>query len=70
MVSNLRIMTWNSNGLLQRKESLHVTLINQKIDVCLISDRHFTRKSYLKLANAPGEEAPSLSKQEFHTTKM
>jgi exonuclease III len=42
-------MTWNSNGILQHKESLLVTLIEQKIDVCLISETHFTRESYLKL---------------------
>jgi len=49
MAGTLRIMTWNSNGLLQHKESLLVTLIEQKIDVCLISETHFTRESYLKL---------------------
>jgi hypothetical protein len=42
-------MTWNSNGLLQHKESLLVTLIERKIDVCLISETHFTRESYIKL---------------------
>jgi exonuclease III len=42
-------MTWNSNGLLQHKESLLVTLIDQKTDVCLISGTHFTRESYIKL---------------------
>jgi len=42
-------MTWNSNGLLQHKDSLLVTLIVQKTDVCLMSDTHFTRESYIKL---------------------
>ena len=42
-------MTWNSNGLLQHKDSLLVTLIDQTIDVCLISEMHFTRESYIKL---------------------
>jgi len=45
MASNLRIMTWNSNGLLQHKESLLMTLIDKKIDVCLISKTIFTRAS-------------------------
>ena len=49
MVSTLRIMTWNPNGLLQHKENLLVSLVEQKIDVCLISETHFTRESYLKL---------------------
>jgi hypothetical protein len=42
-------MAWNSKGLLQHKESLHVTLINQKIYVCHITETHFTRESCLKL---------------------
>jgi exonuclease III len=42
-------MTWNSNGFLQHKENLLVTRIEQKIDVCLYSETHFTRESYLKL---------------------
>jgi hypothetical protein len=42
-------MTWNSTGLLQHKDSLLVTLIEQKIVLCLISETHFTRESYLKL---------------------
>jgi len=39
-------MTWNTNGLLQHKENLIVTLVDQKIDVCPISETHFTRESY------------------------
>ena len=49
MASTLRIMAWNANGLLQHKEHLLVALIENKIDVCLISETHFTRESYLKL---------------------
>jgi exonuclease III len=48
MVSTLHILEWNANGLLQHKEHLLVTLIEQKIDVCLILET-FTRESYLKL---------------------
>jgi len=36
-------------GPYNTKESLLVTLINQNIDVCLISETHFTRESYIKL---------------------
>jgi len=39
-------MTWNAKGLLQHKENLIVTLVDQKIDVCPISETHFTRESY------------------------
>jgi len=42
-------MTWNANGLLQYKENLIVTLVDHKIDLCLISETHFTRESYIKL---------------------
>jgi hypothetical protein len=49
MASTLRIMTWNSNGLLQHKESLLDTLIDQKLDAGLISETRVTRESYLKL---------------------
>jgi len=49
MASTLRIMTWNSNGLLQHKESLLVKLIERKINVCLTSETHFTRESYVIL---------------------
>jgi hypothetical protein len=49
MANTQRITAWNSNGLIQHNESLHVTLISQKIDVCLISETHFTRESCLKL---------------------
>lgn len=42
-------MTWNTKGLLQHKENLIVTLVDQKIDVCLISETHFTAESYIKL---------------------
>jgi exonuclease III len=34
---------------MQHKEHLLVALIEHKIDVCLISETHFTRESYLKL---------------------
>ena len=49
MVNTIRILAWNANGLLQHKEQLLVTLIEQKIDMCLISETHFTRESYLNL---------------------
>jgi exonuclease III len=49
MTNTLRILAWNANGLLQHKEHLLVALIEHKIDVCLISETHFTRESYLKL---------------------
>ena len=49
MARNLRIMTWNTNGIVQHTENLIVTLVDQKIDLCLISETHFTTESYNKL---------------------
>jgi len=42
-------MTCNANGLLQHKINLFVTLVDQKIDVCLITETHFTRESFIIL---------------------
>jgi len=49
MASNLRNHDRNTDGLLQYKENLIVILVDQKIDVCLISETHFTIESYIKL---------------------
>jgi hypothetical protein len=49
MASNLRIITLNTKGLLQHIENLIVTLVDQKTDVCLISETHVTTESYIKL---------------------
>jgi GTPase SAR1 family protein len=49
MVNSLKIMSWNANGLKQHKDELLITLAEQKIDICLISETHFTRESYISL---------------------
>ncbi|KMQ87932.1 reverse transcriptase [Lasius niger] len=41
--------TWNANGLLQHKSELEIFLEEQRVDVCLISETHFTKESYLKI---------------------
>lgn len=46
---DLRIATWNANGLLNRKQELEVFLVTQNIDVCLISETHLTDQSYIKI---------------------
>lgn len=48
MTSNLKIMEWNANGLLQHQKELQVVLDTEGIDVCLISETHFTKQSYIK----------------------
>lgn len=46
--TSLRIITWNANGLNQRAQELEVFLNINHIDIALISETHFTNKSYIK----------------------
>ena len=41
-------MFWNANGLLNHQQKLQAILDINKIDVCLISDTHFTKQSFIK----------------------
>lgn len=41
-------MAWNANGLLQHQQELQAVLDIEKVDVCLISETHFTRQSFIK----------------------
>ena len=45
---NLRIATWNANGLLSKIHELELFLWNEKIDVCLISESHLTKQSIIR----------------------
>jgi len=49
MASSIRIATWNANGLHQYKLELETFLENQKINMCLISETHFTKETNFKL---------------------
>lgn len=49
MDKDLKIVVWNANGLLQHRHELQMFLETQKIDVCLISEAHFTNQNYLKI---------------------
>ena len=49
MANELRIMTWNANGLKQHLQELEAVLVTQKIDVCLISETHFTKEDHAKI---------------------
>lgn len=62
--SFLRIMTWNANGLNERTQELEIFLRTMNIDIALISETHFTNKSYIKIkgfeaqwTNHPSERA-------------
>lgn len=47
----LRIAAWNANGLDKHLQELEVFLNNNSIDICLISETHFTRESYFRVKN-------------------
>lgn len=51
MANFLKIMLWNANGLLKHQRELEVILDNEKIDVCLIAETHFTKHSFVKFKN-------------------
>jgi len=46
----LRIALWNANGLQNHKEKLKFFLTQNKIDIMLISETHFTNKSHFSIA--------------------
>lgn len=49
MSEGIKLAIWNANGLSQRSLELKIFLINENIDVMLISETHFTQKNYLKI---------------------
>lgn len=49
MNQTLRIATWNANGLVQKAMDLELFLTNDRIDICLVSETHFTNQSHLKI---------------------
>lgn len=48
MNRTIKILTWNSNGLQQHHLELEAILNIRNIDVCLISETHFTKQSLIK----------------------
>jgi hypothetical protein len=51
MTKFIRIGLWNDNGLEQHKEEVITFPINSHIDVLLISETHFTERTYFKIPN-------------------
>lgn len=49
MPNTLRISIWNSNGLTKHLPELEMFLHEQKIDIMLISESHFTRSSFARI---------------------
>lgn len=50
MDNSLRIALWNADGLPQHKLEVEKFLKLQRIDILLISETHFTKKNYFKIA--------------------
>jgi Endonuclease-reverse transcriptase len=46
-----KLAIWNANGLGQRSQEVKIFLLDNKIDIMLISETHFTEKSFLKIPN-------------------
>ena len=44
----IKILSWNANGLLKHQQELQVFLETENIDICLISETHFTNESYIR----------------------
>jgi exonuclease III len=51
MPNFLRLALWNANGLSQHVAELQTFISQYNIDIMVISETHFTDKSYLKLRN-------------------
>lgn len=47
--NRLKIVTWNANGVTNKKLELEMFLNLEKIDVCLITETHLTNQSLLKI---------------------
>jgi hypothetical protein len=45
----LKITIWNANGLCQHAQEIRYFLQNNNVDILLISETHFTQKSYVKI---------------------
>jgi len=41
-------MAWNANGLLRHQQELQAVLDTEKVDLCLVSGKHFTKHPYIK----------------------
>jgi endonuclease/exonuclease/phosphatase (EEP) superfamily protein YafD len=50
MVILLQLVLWNANGLSQHSDELKAFLTSRKIDIMLITETHFTQKSYLRIS--------------------
>ena len=58
MTTTTRIVTWNANGLGNKRKKLELFLHTNRIDIALISETHFTSSTYLRIRNYTLYECP------------
>lgn len=51
MENNFKIVLWNANGLAHRSLEVKKFLVEQNIDIMLVSETHFTNKNYFSMPN-------------------
>lgn len=51
MSNAIKIVIWNANGLSQHQQEIQYFLENNNIDIMLVSETHFTNKSFIKIPN-------------------
>lgn len=51
MAKQYKLAIWNANGLSQYRQEIQSFIINQKIDIMLVSETHFTKKNFLNIRN-------------------
>lgn len=51
MITPLKIAIWNANGLTQHIHELKVFIPTNDIDIMLVSETHFTNKSFINIPN-------------------
>jgi exonuclease III len=49
MAKFIKIALWNANGLAQHKDEVKTFLDHNAIDILLVSETHFTDRSYFKI---------------------
>jgi exonuclease III len=49
MAKFLKLAVWNVNGLINHRDELKMFFYTHDIDVMLISETHFTEKSYIRI---------------------
>lgn len=51
MAVQLNLALWNANGLSQHKQELLSFMTNHNIDIMMVSESHFTNKSFINFPN-------------------